>query len=416
MTQKESTPSIAGTTLWQRTFASVRYKDYRWLWMGSCTEHIGEFMELAALLWLANEISGSPFILTLVGASRFMPMVVFSPVGGVVCDRINRRHILSASLLACAVLSIILGVLAVTGLIAIKHIIVISLLIGVTTSFNHPARSAIVPNLVEKKHLLNAVSLDTASVMAARVIAMPIAGLVIAGAGVVPIFFLRAIGALLAILWLSWVKVPPTPSEAIKGKPSKNLVEGLRYVAGSGVVLTLVLLYLLPQFANQTYTNLLPIFAVDIFKVGASGYGYLQAAPGLGSVASLIILASLGSGKNKGWLLFSAGMILGLALIVFGMTPWFFFSLFLLIITGGMATAFMALGTTLIQEIIPDQVRGRVMSLREISFGLGPAFSLIFGGIAEQTGAPLAIVYLGIVCFAVPFILTLALPGVRRLE
>lgn len=415
-TQKELPPSIANTTLWQRTFESLRYKNYRWLWLGSCTEHIGEFMELAALLWLVNEISGSPFILTLVGASRFMPMVIFSPIGGVVSDRINRRNLLVAALLASAVLSIVLGILVITELIAIRHIIVIALLFGVTTSFNHPARAAIVPNLVKKKHLLNAVSLDTASVMAARVIAMPIAGMVIAVAGVVPIFFLRAVGALVAIFLLARVKVPPTPAEAIKGNPWKNLVEGLRYVAGYGVVLTLVLLYLLPQFANQTYTNLLPIFAVDIFKVGASGYGYLQAAPGLGSVVSLVFLASLGAGKNKGRLLFSAGMILGLALIVFGMTSWFFFSLFLLIIIGGMATAFMALGTTLIQEVIPDQVRGRVMSLREISFGLGPAFSLIFGGIAEQTGAPLAIVYLGIVCFFVPFALILALPRVRQLE
>jgi len=418
MAQKESPPSMAGTlpSLWQRTFASVRYKNYRLVWLGSCTEHIGEFMELAALLWLVNEISGSPFILTLVGASRFMPMVIFSPIGGVVSDRINRRNLLTATLLATTVLSILLGILVFTELITIRYIIVIALLCGVTTSFNHPARAAMVPNLVEKKHLLNAVSLDTASVMAARVIAMPIAGMLIAVTGVVPIFFMRAIGAVIAIFWLSRVKVPPTPTEARKGNPWKNLVEGLRYVTGYGVVLTLVVLYLLPQFASQTYTSLLPIFAVDIFKVGASGYGYLQAAPGLGSVASLVFLASLGVGKNKGWLLFSAGMVLGLALIAFGMTAWFLFSLFLLIIIGGMSTAFMALSTTLIQALIPDQVRGRVMSLREISFGLGPAFSLIFGGIAERTGAPLATAYLGMVCFFIPFALMLALPNVRRLE
>ena len=416
MKQKESPLSMADATIWQRMFASVRYKNYRLLWMGSCTEHIGEFMELAALLWLTNEISGSPFILTLVGASRFMPLVIFSAVGGVVSDRMNRKTLLAISLLAGAVLSLILGILVVTGLIVIQHIILIALLFGVTTSFNHPARAAIVPNLVEKKHLLNAVSLDTASVMAARVLAMPIAGIVIAVAGVVPIFFLRAIGALIAILWLSRVNVPPTPPEAITLNPWKNLIEGLRYVAGYGVVLTLVLLYLLPQFANQTYTNLLPIFAVDIFKVGASGYGYLQAAPGLGSVASLIFLASLGTGKHKGRLLFAAGMFLGMALIAFGMTSWYFFSLCLLIIIGGMATAFMALSTTLIQGVIPDRMRGRVMSLREISFGLGPAFSLIFGMIAEHTGAPLAIVYLGLVCFSVSLVLMLAISSVRRLE
>ncbi len=416
MKPTEPPVSMTDTTVWQRMFASVRSKHYRWLWMGSCTEHIGEFMELAALLWLVNEISGSPFILTLVGACRFMPMVIFSPVGGVVSDRMNRKTLLAISLLAGTVLSVVLGVLVLTGLIAIRHIIVIALLFGVTTSFNHPARAAIVPNLVEKKHLLNAVALDTASVMAARVIAMPIAGIVISMAGVVPVFFMRAVGALVALFWLSRVNVPPTPDEAATRNPWKNLIEGLRYVTGYGVVLTLVLLYLLPQFVNQTYTNLLPIFAVDIFRIGASGYGYLQAAPGLGSLASMIFLASLGTGQNKGRLLFAAGMILGLTLIVFGFSSWYLFSLCLLVLIGAMATAFMALSTTLIQGIIPDRVRGRVMSLREISFGLGPAFSLVFGLIAEQTGAPLAVVYLGLVCFSVSFILMLTVVNVRQLE
>ncbi|MDP2643546.1 MAG: MFS transporter [Desulfobacterales bacterium] len=402
--------------LWQRTFASVRYENYKWVWLGSCTEHIGEFMEIAALLWMVNEISGSPFILTLVSASRFIPMVIISPLGGVLTDQTNRMNLLKFTLLGFAGLSVILGILVITGLISIPYIIVIALMIGVVTSFNHPARASIVPNLVDKEDLLNAVSLDTASVMAARVVAMPIAGMVIAAFGVVPIFFLRAAGALIAIFWLSRVSVKLTSSGTGKKNPWKSLVEGLRYVAGYGVVLTLVFLYIIPQFASQTYSSLLPIFAVDVFKVGASGYGYLQAAPGLGSVTSLVLLASAGAGKNKGGLLFATGMVLGLALIVFGMSTWFIFSLLLLVIVGGMTTAFMALSTTLIQGFIPDQVRGRVMSLKEIFFGLGPAFGLIFGGIAETTGAPIATAYLGMVCFLISFILLLALPQVRRLQ
>ncbi|MBI4334397.1 MAG: MFS transporter [Chloroflexi bacterium] len=406
----------ARTSLLRRIFASVQYRDYRLVWLGSCTEHIGEFMEIAALLWLVNDLTHSPFMLTVVGACRFIPMVFFSFVGGVATDRMNRRNLIIITLLAFAAASTVLGILVATKLVALWHIIVMALLVGVITSFNHPARASLVPNLVRREHLLNAISLDSASVMSARVVGMPIAGAVIGLAGVTPIFFLRAFGALLATLWLSGVKVPATPPGARRSNPWKNLVEGLRYVVGHGIVLFLVILYILPQFSNQSYTNFLPIYATQIFQVGASGYGFLQAAPGLGSVASLVFLASLGVGKHKARLLFASGMVLGLAVVAMGVVPWFPAFLALLVIAGGMGTAFMALSTTLIQNIIPDEIRGRVMSLREISFGLGPALSLLIGGMAEKTGVPLAITALGVICFLIPLVAMLAAPKLRRLD
>lgn len=417
MIDKGSTGTAsADLSLWHRVFASLRYRNYRLVWLGSCTEHIGEFMEVGALLWLVNQLTDSPFMLTVVGSARFVPMVFFSFLGGVASDRMNRKTVLLLSLLAQCFLSTALGLLVATGLVEVWHIIVVALLCAVLTSFNHPARASIIPNLVKKEQLLNAISLDSASVMAARVVGMPIAGIMIGVMGVTPVFFVRVVGNLVAMFWLSWVQVPATPLEARKKNPWRNLVEGLRYVAGYGVVLTLVILYLIPQFANQTLTNLLPIFAVKIFKVGATGYGYLQAAPGLGSVLALIALASMGNARHKGWMLFSSGVILGLALMAFAATTWFWLSLVLLVIVGGMTMAFMALSTTLVQVIIPDEVRGRVMSLREISFGLGPAFSLIFGAMAERTGAPLATAALGMVCFFLALAFMLALPAVRRLD
>ncbi len=402
--------------LLRRIFASVQYRNYRLVWLGSCTEHIGEFMEIAALLWLANDLTHSPFLLTLVGACRFMPMVVFSMLGGVATDRMNRRNLLVLSLMSFACISLGLGILVVTKLIVFWHIIVASLLVGVITSFNHPARASMIPNLVKREHLLNAISLDSASVMAARVVAMPIAGIVIGHWGVGPTFFLRVFGALLASFWLSFVQVPPTPTEARKRNPWKNLVEGLHYVGLHGVVLLLVIIYLLPQFASQSYTNFLPMYATDVFEVGASGYGFLQAAPGLGSVAILVFLASLGTGTHKAWLLLGSGMILGLSVAAMAVVPWYPAFLLLLVIAGGTGTAFMALSTTLIQNIITDDIRGRVMSLREIAFGLGPALSLIIGAVAQKAGLPLAVGTLGVVCFLIPLAFALAAPKLRRLD
>ncbi|MDZ4247389.1 MAG: MFS transporter, partial [Dehalococcoidia bacterium] len=211
MTKTPEQGTKPGLRIWRRTFSSVRYKDFRWVWLGSCTEHIGEFMEIAALLWLVKQISGSPFILTLVVALRFIPMVIFSAIGGVVTDRMNRRNLLVITLVAFGLQSSILGILVFTGAVVLWHIILMAILTGVITSFNHPARASMIPNLVKGEHLLNAISLDSASVMAARVIGMPIAGVVIAVAGVAPVFFIRTFGALLAIVWLLQVNMPATP-------------------------------------------------------------------------------------------------------------------------------------------------------------------------------------------------------------
>src|SRR5512135_632414 len=213
-----------------RTFASLGYRDYRLVWLGSVTEHLGEWMELAALLWLVNDLTHSPLMLTIVGSCRFIPMVFFPVLGGMVADKMDRRRLLIGALLLAVCLSIILAVLVKTGIVAVWHIIILSLLSGVATSFNHPARQAMVPNLVKKDHLLNAISLDSASVQASRFIATPIAGYLIAGHGVVPVFGARAIGALLAVCWLTFVKIDLQPPAVAARAAFRNVVDGLKYV------------------------------------------------------------------------------------------------------------------------------------------------------------------------------------------
>jgi MFS family permease len=417
MTQSSQTTQGAGQeSYWSRMLTALRYRDFRLVWLGSTSEHFGEFMEIAAILWLVNELTHSPLMLTIVGSARFMPMIFFPIASGVIADRVNRRSMLIAALLGSALLSVSLAILAVTGLIAVWHLIVIGLLSGVATSFNHPARQTIVPNLVKREHLLNAIALDNISVQGARLVGASIAGYLIVSLGVWPIFVIRALGCLLAIFWLLLARVPPTPPIARRQTPWQSLTEGFRYLRANIMILGLMLLYLVPWLANNTYTNFLPVFASDILHVGTVGYGYLYAAPGLGAIVSLVGLTLFTYYKQKSILLVGAGIIMGVGLISFSASPWVCLSLPLLVVIGAMQVAFSTVNTTIIQGAVPDEVRGRVISWREVAFGLGPTGSILFGAIAQYTGVPISLGLLGGVCFTLSLLLIAFLPRFRSME
>ena len=252
--------------------------------------------------------------------------------------------------------------------------------------------------------------------MAARLVGMSAAGILIEFFGVTPVFALRALGLLVAILWLLPVRSPPIPPEVRHRPPLSNLTEGLGYLGNHRIILILVALYLLPMFAMRSYMGLLPIFARDIFQMGGLGYGLLMTAPGVGSLLSLLTLATFHTLRHRGLWLFAMGIVTGLALAAFGPSPWILLSLLLLVVIGAANNAFMTLNAALVQGSIPDHVRGRVMSLREIAFGLGPAGSLLIGALAQATDAPFAVAILGVIVFAIPLLLALALPRVRQLD
>jgi len=360
--------------------------------MGSWTEHMGEWMETTALLWLLNQMTGSPLMGTLMMALRSIPTVIFAFIGGIVADRMNRRTLLMISLLASAAISSATAFLVYMGLIQPWHILVNGTLAGIVTSFNHPARHTLVPNMVKKDHLMNAVTLDSGSVTASRIIGSPLAGFIMAFAGgTTPVLGLKAVGALLAIVWLSFINAPDTPSESKKKSPLANFVQGMHYVGGHRDVLTQILLYLLPYFVTNTYTGMLPYFATDVLHVGPELYGFLNAAPGVGALSATLILASRVNLKRKALVLLIGGICQGAALVLFAISPIYVLSLCLLVLVGASNTIFMSLNNTVIQELIPDQMRGRVMSLREVVAGIGPGGSIISGNIAESLGGPVAL-------------------------
>lgn len=381
-------------------------------------------MEAAALLWLMRQLTPSPFLLALTGFARFVPMLVMSFIGGVWADRFDRKKLLWLSLACFGVVSSVLWYLIFTEKIQVWHVISLSLLVGVATSFNHPARSALIPNLVKREHLMNAISLDLLAVFIARLIGMPLAGYIIAYHGIAPIIALRVIMIVVAIVIIIPMKTPPavpqpqSPEANRRGEKKsgwKDMVEGLEYLKRDRVVLIQVLLYLIPWFSSFSMQNLMPIFAIDILKVDATGYGWLLTALGLGSVISLIGLASMGNYTHKGMILIISGVLMGLFTAGFGASQVFFMSLILQVFYGIMSNTFSTVNTAVVQEIIPDSLRGRIMSFREITMALGTGGSLLAGFVAEFTGVRWAIILLGMVSLLVTLSLYWVLPHLKKI-
>jgi MFS family permease len=367
-------------------------------------------METTALLWLINDMTHSPFDATLMVTLRALPMVVFAFIGGIVADRMNRRVLLMSALAASVVFSTILAVFVHLGMIQPWHLFLYSAITGVTTSFNHPARSTLLPNIIKREHYLNAITMDNVSVTASRILGATLGGVIIGFAGTTPVLGLRAAGALLALVWISQIRAPETPSEARKASPWQNLKEGLQYVGKHKTVLTQVLLYLLPIFVSNSYTGLLPYFSTNILHIGSDLYGLLSAASGIGALLVTFVMASFKSFSGMRSALIIGGLAQGLALIAFAFCSNYVLAFFVLIFIGGAGTIFMTINNTLIQQMVSDAVRGRVMSLREVSFGLGPAGSLVSGGVADSLGIPIALIIAGAITLAVLLGIKIALP------
>lgn len=401
---------------WAQPFASLRYRSYTLLWLSSWTEHMGQFMELAALLWLVHEMTGSPLLLTVVGASRYIPPIVLGFFGGILADRMDRRNLLMATLAWMGLLSLFLATLVTAGLVKVWYIVAICLLQNSAVSFNHPARQSIIPNLVRREHLMNVIALNQFSVMAARVIGMVLAGYLLATLGVAPVIVARALGAFVSIVFLLFAKVPPTPGATKKTTAWSNVVDGVSYIRGNPLILSLASMFIVTKFATITVTSLMPAVAEGVLNLSAEGYGWLNGVMAAGSFSAALILASLIDFRHKGFLFITTGMLLGASLVGFSQSRWFVVSLLFLLFAGSTNSMFQGLNTTIIQGTIPDETRGRVMSLREVANGLGSAAAVLAGGIGEWAGVTFAIGTLGTMVFAIILALTLLLPRVREME
>jgi predicted MFS family arabinose efflux permease len=289
------------------------------------------------------------------------------------------------------------------------------LLTGVAWAFNMPVRQSVVPNLVPRSALMNALALNSAGFNVTRIVGPSLAGLLIAAIGIAGNFYLQAM-AYVGVTMMVWqMNIPPMESTARDVSVRRNLAEGARYVWRHPTLRAQMTLALVPVVIALPYISLMPVFAKDVLGLGPGGFGLLMAAPGVGAVIGTLTIASAGDIKRKGLLLFGSLIALGISLVLFSQSRSFPLSMALLVFVGMFQMCYMTTNQTLLQITAPDELRGRVMGIYMLNQGLLPAGSLFAGVLADLWGAPLAVTVMGSVVLLLAGIAFIRLPTMRAL-
>lgn len=389
-----------------RQLTAFRHRNYRLFFGGQVISLTGTWLQQVAQGWLVLQLTNSALLLGVVGSISALPVLAFSLFAGVAADRYNKRNLIVATQTSAMVLALVMAALIRWDIVTIYHIAAIGFLLGTVNAFDAPTRQSFVIEMVGREDLTNAIALNSAMFNSARIIGPAVAGIVIAAVGIAGAYFLNGISFIAVIIGLLLMRVnyvAPTVNTSV----SQHLKEGLRFIKGNRLVTALLTLTAFVSIFSMSYAVLMPIFARDILKVGAKGLGYLMASTGTGALIGAITLSSLGDFRAKGRLLLTGNLVFCVMLVLFSFSRLMPVSMALLVGAGwGMMTN-MALTNTLIQTAVPDQLRGRVMSVYTLMFlGMAPLGSLQAGALAHWLGAPTA-VRIGVsVCAIVALILS----------
>lgn len=384
--------AIIETTRRGRLFISLRYPEYRYLWSGAFLSNIGTWIQSVALGWFVFQVTNSEFSLGLVNFTSSLPTFFLALVGGVIADKYERRSLLILSQIILMVLAFALGLLVSLKVANILIILAISLAAGIASSFNFPAWQALIPELVPRKDLMNAVALNSAQFNAARLVGPAVAGIIIAKLGVAPSFYINALSFLAVIFALVLIKPRPIERAKVSGNIWQNLISGINYArSDTSIAMLLVSLSILSIF-GMSHTVLMPVFARDILKVGPGGLGYLMAASGFGAVLGALIVAGLSHSVQRKTLIKFSILSYSIFLLIFALSKEFILSI---IMQAGIGVSFLisvSATNTSLQAAVPTEIRGRIMSLFVWCFiGLAPIGSFFIGSIAKLLGSPTAV-------------------------
>jgi MFS family permease len=386
------------------TFSALRHPDYRRFWWGGFISLTGAWMRITALAWLIYDMTGSPLMLGTVTFANTIPTMLLAVFGGVLADRSDKRAVLLVTQASFMATAGILALLTLAGRIEVWHILVFSVAGGIAGAVDMPARQSFIPHLVAREDLTNAVALNSAAFNGSRIIGPAIAGLIIARYGprggpgwsfaINALAYLAVLGALVTI------RVDSKPDAPSRQSMLQDVREGLVYAWRSPALRTLLGLLAVSGGFGLSYTVLMPVFARDVLGVEASGFGMLMTASGVGSTIGALAIASAAPSRPPA-LILGLMAVFTVLLAAFAVTTDYLMALLLMVGVSGTITAYMSASNTTIQTIVPDALRGRVMSLYILAlFGTGPFGGLLAGWLASWLGAQGAVLVCAAVCGA----------------
>jgi MFS family permease len=363
----------------RRVFKAFQYRDFRLMWIGACTSSVGTWMQQVAQAWLIYRLSHSAFLLALDPVLATIPIFLFSLIGGVVADRVERRHVLSGSQYVQMSCAFFLTAMLALHTIHVWHILACSLVSGFAQAFGGPAYSALIPTLVDKEDMPNAIALNSMQFNAAVMIGPAISAVVLAKFGEVWCFGLNGISFLAPVIVLRMLHVrflPVKTDETV----FDSMKEGIKFIRRQGAMAGLIILAFAMTFLFVPMRTFLPVFAKDIFRRGPGTYAMFQSITGMGSIVGALTIAGFGNMRRKGRVALVALAALGITAAVFAVSRSLSVSYLALFFSGSAMMAVFASVSSLVQLIVTNDMRGRVMSVYNFAFRGGMTMGNLMSG------------------------------------
>jgi MFS family permease len=400
---------------WLRALRAFKHRNYRLFFGGQLISLSGTWMQSLAQAWLVYRLTGSAILLGFVAFAGQFPVFLFATLGGAFADRHSRHRILVATQTTSMLLALVLAALTLAHRVQVWHVFVLAAILGLVNAFDIPTRQAFVVEMVGREDLINAIALNSSMFNGARIIGPALAGVLVATIGEGWCFFANGISYLAVIIGLLLMKIKTRGSIPFPGSTLTSIIEGFGYVGRTGPVRSLLFLLGLVSLLGLPYMVLMPIFADQILHGGARGLGLLMGASGVGALIGALSLAARSGARGLGRLVAVSAAGFGASLILFSLSRSFWLSAALLLPVGFCMIVEMASSNTLIQTLVPDNLRGRVMAVYGMMLmGMAPFGALLAGALAHQLSAPVTVALGGAVCIVAAAVFGLRLPVFRR--
>jgi len=396
--------------------SALRHRNYRLYWFGQLSSVLAQNMEGVAQGWLVLELTDSPLLLGLTGLTFATPTIALTLLGGVIADRADRRRIMILSQSASALNFFLLATLVLFGWIALWHVMALAFLSGCVRAFDRPSRMALLPQMVPKEDIANAVAVGGTIWQLNRLVGPALAGMLIYLIGIGPTYYFCFGASLIAVcLWLG-IRLTAQSTVPASGGVLQHMAEGLNFIRKNEIYFMFITMIFFNSAFGMSYLILMPVFARNVLDVGSQGFGFLQSFGGAGALVGVLAVAWFSHSRGKGLQALTGAMAFGILLISFALSKSYALSLGLALALGITSQFYMTTISTVLQVNLPNELRGRVMGIYGLAWELMPVGGMIAGAIAEFAGAPIAVGFGGFMVAAMALLVTIFYPSIRRLE